>query len=57
MFLIEHSAQHSMIEADPVEHSAQLPASPKVCQIHEVDGFGQQTWNIALNPGHWDKLF
>jgi hypothetical protein len=31
--------------------------SPRVCQIHEVDGFGPQTWNIALNPGHWDKLF
>jgi hypothetical protein len=21
-----------------------------------VDGFGLQTWNIALNLGHWDKL-
>jgi len=23
---------------------------------YEVDGFGPQTWNIALNLGHWDKL-
>jgi hypothetical protein len=23
---------------------------------YEVDGFGLQTWNIALNLGHWDKL-